>query len=317
MTNEQLVELLQMGVDVKKNMESLYQQNKTIITKICKPYAQTEPLEDLLQQSYFGLVEAVRRYDASAGYKFMSYSQYWIEQSIRKYLISSGRLIKIPSYMNNLIFRYRRFLSAYGADHAGLLPSDEEIRQELGIDRKQLNDLKRYVLYNDVRSIDSPIDESAGENTLQDYIASPDNMEESVIDEIYRLEMQDAVREAMKIALTEPEQDTIKAYYWHNETLASIADHKNITKERVRQQLAQAQRKLSRGKAGKILKGYAEIESMRYVGGLSFFKQYGSIVEYEVLRKEEVLHNARTRYENMKKQEQERFEKRLAELRAI
>ena len=202
MTNEQLVELLQMGVDVKKNMESLYQQNKAIITKICKPYAQTEPLEDLLQQSYFGLVEAVRRYDASAGYKFMSYSQYWIEQSIRKYLISSGRLIKIPSYMNNLIFRYRRFLSVYGADHAGLLPPDEEIRQELGIDRK-------------------------------------------------------------------------------------------------------------------ILKGYAEIESMRYVGGLSFFKQYGSIVEYEVLRKEEVLHNARTRYENMKKQEQERFEKRLAELRAI
>lgn len=317
MTNEQLVELLQMGIDVKKNMESLYQQNKAIITKICRPYAQTEPLEDLMQQSYFGLVEAVRRYDASTGFKFMTYAQCWIEQSIRKYLISDGRLIKIPPYMDNLIFRYKRFLSVYGADHAGLLPSDKEIQQELGIDKKQLNDLKRYVLYNDVQSIDRPIDESAGENTLQDYIASPDDIEESVIDGIYRLEMQDAVKEAMKIALTEQEQDTIKAYYWHNETLASIADHKGITKERVRQQLAQAQRKLLRGGAGKILKSYAEIESMRYVGDFSFFKQHGSIVEYEVLRKEEILYNVRKRYEDIKKQEQEQIKRRYAKLLAI
>lgn len=317
MTNEQLVELLQMGVDVKKNMESLYQQNKPIITKICKPYAQTEPLEDLLQQSYFGLVEAVRRYDASTGCKFISYAQFWIEHSLRKYLISAGRLIKIPSYMDNLIFRYRRFLSIYGADHDGLLPPDEEIRRELGIDAKQLYDLKKYVLYTDVRSIDSPIDESVGENTLQDYIASPDNMEENIIDAMYRLEMRAAVCEAMKIALTKTEQDTLKAYYWNNETLANIADHKGITKERVRQQLAQALRKLSRGRAWKTLKEYAEAESIRYIGTFSFFKQHGSIVEYEIMRKEEVLLDSRRQYEDTKKRDREEIERRYAQLLAI
>ena len=120
----------------------------------------------------------------------------------------------------------------------------------------------------------------------------------------------------MQIALTEQEQDTIKAYFWNGATLDRIAKKNNVTRERVRQQLAQAQRKLSRGRAGKILKEYAKIESMRYYGSFSFFKNHGSIVEYEIVRRDETRGKLE-RYLEMKRQEQKRHKKRLAESKAI
>lgn len=310
MTNEQLVELIQMDIDVKSNMEALYTQNKGMITMICKPYANIEPLEDLQQTAYIGLVNAVNHFDLSMGYKFTTYFTHWIEQSIKQYLTESG-LVRIPPNMKSLIFRYKRFLSAYESEHAGLLPPDEEIRHELHINEKQLADLKKYAFSDCIVSLDSPLDEEAGENTMLDYVASSEDITESVINDLYQHEMRKDVQEAMKIALTQPEQDTVKAYFWHGATLDRIAKQNNITRERVRQQLAQAQRKLSRGRAGKILKEYAKIESMRYIGGFSFFKNHGSIVEYEVMRKNDILETALNKYREMKRQEQERHEKRM------
>lgn len=43
------------------------------------------------------------------------------------------------------------------------------------------------------------------------------------------------------------------------------------------------------GKTERILKEYAKIESMRYIGGFSFFKHHRSIIEYDVMRKDEIL----------------------------
>lgn len=315
MTNEQLAELIQMNINVKSNMEALYMQNKGMITIICKQYAHIEEFADLTQTAYFGLVEAVQHYDSGKGYKFTTYAADWIKQAIRRYLTESG-LVRIPPNMKALIFRYKRFLSAYESDHAGLLPPDEEIRHELHISGKQLADLKKYAFFDRITSLDSPIDGESGENTMLDHIASPEDMTESVINDLYQQEMREAVREAMQIGLTEPEQDTIKAYFWNGATLDRIAKKNNVTRERVRQQLAQAQRKLSRGKAGKILKEYAKIESMRYYGGFSFFKQHGSIAEYEVVRREETRDKLEM-YLEMKRQEQERHKKRLAESKAI
>lgn len=311
MSNEEIVFLIQSGIEPKQNTEKLYNQNLPMIKAICKPYASIEPLEDLMQTAFFGLVEAIQRYDSTKGYKFMTYCESWLKQSIRQYLDHS-QLVRIPLNMKNLLYRYKRFLTSYESDHAGLLPPDEEIRRELHITGEQLQDIKKYVLCDHIGSLDSPIDEESGENTMMDYIASPEDMTESTINDLYQQEMREDVQKAMDIALTEPEQDTIKAYYWNKATLDSIAQQKNVTRERIRQQLAQAQRKLQRGKAGRILKEYAKIESRRYMGGFSFFKHHGSIVEYEVMRKDDILENALAKYREMKRQEQERQKERIA-----
>mgnify|MGYP007105717964 CR=1 FL=1 len=41
MTNEELVALIQAGVDVQENMGQLYQQNRNFIVKIVLPYSKS------------------------------------------------------------------------------------------------------------------------------------------------------------------------------------------------------------------------------------------------------------------------------------
>lgn len=52
MTNEQLVELIQMGINRNKNIEILYRQNLPLIRNICKPYTSMESMEDLLNTAF-------------------------------------------------------------------------------------------------------------------------------------------------------------------------------------------------------------------------------------------------------------------------
>ncbi len=49
-----------------------------------------------------------------------------------------------------------------------------------------------------------------------------------------------------------------------------------------------------------------------YCGGFSFFKNHGSIIEYEIVRREEVRERLEM-YLEMKRQERERHEKRIGE----
>ena len=74
MNNEELVALIQAGDHVSENMTMLYQQNRRFITGIALPFSNSSDLEDLMQEAYFGLERAVSKYDASLGYKFLTYA---------------------------------------------------------------------------------------------------------------------------------------------------------------------------------------------------------------------------------------------------
>lgn len=60
LTNEERVELIQNGIDTVDNMQLLYEQNKWFIYKIVKKLTMFSDIEDLMQESYFGLDQAVK-----------------------------------------------------------------------------------------------------------------------------------------------------------------------------------------------------------------------------------------------------------------
>ena len=60
MTNEELVRLIQEGVDIQENMGILYKQNEGFIRTTCNPFSERAELDDLMQEAYFALVDAVR-----------------------------------------------------------------------------------------------------------------------------------------------------------------------------------------------------------------------------------------------------------------
>jgi RNA polymerase sigma-B factor len=60
--------------------------------------ASGEPLDDLIQEGYVGLIKAVDRYDPEKGIKFSTYSCHLISGEIRHYLRDLGRLIHEPGW---------------------------------------------------------------------------------------------------------------------------------------------------------------------------------------------------------------------------
>ena len=73
MSNEQLVEQIRNGYHVTDSMQRLYEDNLPLIKKFIKPYTHYQPEEDLLQEAYFGLCEAVRHYETSENVRFMTW----------------------------------------------------------------------------------------------------------------------------------------------------------------------------------------------------------------------------------------------------
>ena len=86
MTNEQIVAEIRNGHSVTDNMQLLYENNLPLIKKFIKPYVVYGEWEDILQESFFGLWEAVQHYEISENVLFMTYARYWIKQSAQRYI---------------------------------------------------------------------------------------------------------------------------------------------------------------------------------------------------------------------------------------
>lgn len=70
MTNEELVLQIRNAVSPAELMLQLWKQNYGLIYKIANRYKSLDDIEDLLQEGFLGLYEAVRHYNPDIGGSF-------------------------------------------------------------------------------------------------------------------------------------------------------------------------------------------------------------------------------------------------------
>ena len=126
MTNEQIVEKIRNGYSVTDNMQWLYEKNMPLIKCILKPYTAYESIEDLLQEAYFGLWEAVQHYETSENVLFMTYAGYWIKQAVMRYIENCGSVVRIPTATRQKISRYKKTVERLLQEQSRV-PTDKEI----------------------------------------------------------------------------------------------------------------------------------------------------------------------------------------------
>lgn len=282
MTNEQLVVRIQAGEDTADNMLALWKQNSGFINMVAAKFSVYTEIEDLRQEGYIGLCEAVRHYNIESGVPFINYATFWIKQVMRRYVENCGSIVRIPSHMSESVRKYKKICSEYKKNY-GCEPSDREIRELLLVSDEKLKKIKRAAEMGQIQSSDEPIKGVEDGLCVADTIADKYDLAEDVEE---RLDFQNMQEELWKVVDSLPGQQAviIRKRYLDDKTMEETAADINSTLGRVGHEQKKAFKAMKRSHN---LQVYFEVHlsaaPIHHVGVENFKRTWTSEVERAAL----------------------------------
>jgi RNA polymerase primary sigma factor len=185
--------------------DKMIQSNLRLAISIAKQYNKSGcPLEDLIQESTIGLMEAVDRFDWRRGFKFSTYACWWIKQAVRRHVTSNSTMIRLPNHARTVLWQASQLRKDY-IESFGTEPTNEEIAAVLGIGTKTLRSLKQSA--STMVSLDATVGRS-GDDSRKLYEVIPDESE-TIVDRLMKTDMQNVIRVALH-ALSPREEKVIR-----------------------------------------------------------------------------------------------------------
>lgn len=121
-------------------VERLTKANLRFVVSVAKQYQnQGMQLPDLVNSGNIGLVKAVRRFDETRGFKFISYAVWWIRQSILHALAEETRMVRLPLNQIGTLNKVKKAFSQLEQEFERE-PSLEELADLLGLPEDKLRD---------------------------------------------------------------------------------------------------------------------------------------------------------------------------------
>lgn len=229
-------------------LEKLVKANLRFVVSVAKQYHHSKvPLNDLINEGNLGLIKAAQMFDATKGFKFISYAVWWIRQSIMQALDNHSRMVRIPSNKINALSKINQAVSRMEQTYERQ-PTEEELAEFLEL---EINDIKNtnYASMKQL-SLDAPFEEGEG-NSLLDVLDDPDS--NSAGAEFVESSSLKGELQRLLAVLTEREREILVRFFGigsdYSQSLDDIADDLSLTRERVRQIKENALKKL-RSRAG-------------------------------------------------------------------
>ena len=234
--------------------QAMIEHNLRLVVSIAKNYlGRGLPMTDLIEEGNLGLMHAIGKFEPDRGFRFSTYSSWWIRQSIERAIMHQARLVRLPVHVVrelNHVLKARRTLEAASA-HNG--DADKPVRVEdiaAHVQRpvQEVSDLLKFAELP--ASLDAPLERGStdgGSESMLDTVAddgATDPMSLTLSHEVEHL-LNHGLEE-----LNEREQEVLAGRYGlrdrEPETLEVLAERLGLTRERIRQIQQEALLKLKR-----------------------------------------------------------------------
>lgn len=217
----------------------LIRANLKFVVKVANEYKNygINPM-DVIQEGNLGLMQAVKRFDPTRGYRLISYAVWWIRAYIQNYVVKTWSLVKVGTTQaqRKLFYKLRSTKNEMDLTKQQLSPEDYKLlADKLGVPDQAVIEMDKRMKTKDF-SLDTEIKDKS-EATHLDFLQDKRLDQEDIISKAQEEEVvQEGLSDALEI-LSDREKYIIKNRVLSESplTLEEIGQKYEISRERVRQ----------------------------------------------------------------------------------
>jgi RNA polymerase sigma-B factor len=185
-----------------------------------------EPLDDIVQVGYLGLIKAIERFDPDLGFEFTTFATLTVAGEIKRHFRDKGTAIRFPRRLQELHTSVVR-VNEEMKNQLGREPTVSELAERLGVTPEDVTEAIEMGPAYVPLSLDQPIGSADGQESR--VVAEQIGTEDPELD---RVEMRDLLDRAM-VHLTPRERSIMAMRFYEQMSQSEIARRLGISQMHV------------------------------------------------------------------------------------